>query len=102
MDSSQSGHPAASRRVHSAVYNKGKVWVFGGGNGLTPLNDVWTLDVSGGAVLGGARPMRWTEMETTGKRPGARGYNTANLISHRLVFEFGYMNESISLCLDYR
>lgn len=79
------GHRPASRRAHSAVYYKGKVWIFGGGNGLSALNDVWTLDVSGGAGLGGARPMRWTEIETTGKRPGARGYHTANLINNIMV-----------------
>ena len=80
-----SGNRPASRRAHSAVYYKGKVWIFGGGNGLSALNDVWTLDVSGGAGFGGARPMRWTEIETTGKRPGVRGYHTANLISNIMV-----------------
>ena len=81
----QSGKRPACRRAHSAVYYKGKVWVFGGGNGLSALNDVWTLDVSGGAGLVGAKPMRWTEIETTGKRPGVRGYHTANLISNIMV-----------------
>ena len=52
---------------------------------MTALDDVWTLDVSGGAGLGGARPMRWTEMETTGKRPGARGYYTTSLIGNIMV-----------------
>jgi N-acetylneuraminic acid mutarotase len=79
------GHRPASRRAHSAVYYKGKVWIFGGGNGLSALNDVWTLEVSGGAGLGAARPMRWTEIETSGKRPGPRGYHTANLISNIMV-----------------
>lgn len=81
----QSGKRPACRRAHSAVYYKGKVWVFGGGNGLSALNDVWTLDVSGGAGFGGAKPMRWTEIETTGKKPGVRGYHTANLISNIMV-----------------
>jgi len=81
----QPGNRPASRRAHSAVYYKGKVWIFGGGNGLSALNDVWTLDVCGGAGFSGARPMRWTEIETTGKKPGVRGYHTANLIGNIMV-----------------
>jgi len=38
-------HPAP-RRAHTAVLYNGKIYVFGGGNGLTALNDLWTLDVS--------------------------------------------------------
>ena len=52
---------------------------------MTALNDVWTLDVSGGAGLGGARPMCWKEIRTTGDKPGARGYHTANLIGNIMV-----------------
>jgi len=80
-----SGPRPASRRAHSAVFYQGTVWIFGGGNGLTALNDVWTLDVSGGAGLGGTKQMRWTQKETTGKRPGARGYHTANLVGNIMV-----------------
>ena len=76
-----SGHQPASRQVHSTVYCKGK-GVFGGGNELTALNDVWTLDVSSGAGLGGVRPMCWTEKK---KRPGARGHHMANLIGNIMV-----------------
>ena len=46
-----------------SINYKGKVWIFGGGNGLTSLNDVWTLDIRGGAGLGGAKPMRWRRQE---------------------------------------
>ena len=80
-----SGPRPASRRAHSAVLYQGKVWMFGGGNGLTALNDVWTLDVSGGAGLGGTKLMCWMQKETTGKRPGARGYHTANLVGNIMV-----------------
>jgi hypothetical protein len=38
-------HPAP-RRAHTAVLYNGKIYIFGGGNGLTALNDLWTLDVS--------------------------------------------------------
>ena len=80
-----SGPRPASRRAHSAVLYQGKVWMFGGGNGLTALNDVWTLDVSGGAGLGGTKLMCWMQKEMSGKRPGARGYHTANLVGNIMV-----------------
>ena len=51
----QSGDRPASRRAHSALYYKGKLW---GGNVLSAFNDVWTLDVSGRAGFDGAKPMR--------------------------------------------
>lgn len=81
-------HPTA-RRAHAAVFYKGKVWVFGGGNGLTALNDVWTLEVGpgGNGVVGptGEKAMRWEEVETSGKKPSARGYHTATLIGNVMV-----------------
>jgi len=38
-------HPAP-RRAHTSVLYNGKIYVFGGENGLTAFNDLWTLDVS--------------------------------------------------------
>ncbi|CAA7262641.1 unnamed protein product [Cyclocybe aegerita] len=75
----------APRRAHSAVCYRGKVWVFGGGNGLTALNDVWTLDVSNNAGASTSKPMRWEEVQTFGVKPGARGYHTANLVGNVMV-----------------
>jgi hypothetical protein len=34
-------------RAHTTMLYQNEIWVFGGGNGLQALNDVWTLDVSG-------------------------------------------------------
>jgi Rab9 effector protein with kelch motifs len=68
------------RRAHTAVYYKGKIWVFGGGNGMKALNDLWTLDVSG--------PMdklRWEQVQTSSRRPSPRGYHTANLIGSVMI-----------------
>ncbi|KAF9054032.1 hypothetical protein BJ165DRAFT_1338470 [Panaeolus papilionaceus] len=79
------GPRPCARRAHSAVYYKGKVWVFGGGNGLMALNDLWTLDVTGSGAGTAARPMRWESIETTGKKPGPRGYHSANLINNVMV-----------------
>jgi len=72
------------RRAHTAVLHNGKVWIFGGGTGLTALNDLWTLDVSGGAGTK-EKPMKWEQIEPRSKRPGPRGYHTANLIRNVMV-----------------
>ncbi|KAI0920502.1 hypothetical protein AcV5_010219 [Taiwanofungus camphoratus] len=68
------------RRAHTAVLYKNKVWIFGGGNGMEALNDVWTLDV-GGPV----EKFRWEQLETRGRKPTPRGYHTANLVGNVMV-----------------
>ena len=76
-------HPTAWK-AHAAIFYKGKVWAFGGGSGLTTLNDVWTLEVGPGrngmVGLMGERLMHWEEVEMSGWRPGAWRYHTATLI----------------------
>jgi hypothetical protein len=67
------------------VFYKGRIWVFGGGNGLTALNDLWTLDMTSGMGTNSSRPMRWEEIQTTGPKPNPRGYHTANLIGNVMV-----------------
>lgn len=79
-----SGTHPAPRRAHSAVYYRGKIWIFGGGNGLNALNDLWVLDISGG-ISSSSRPMRWEEVHTTGPKPNPRGYHSANLIGSIMV-----------------
>ncbi|KIK93296.1 hypothetical protein PAXRUDRAFT_145380 [Paxillus rubicundulus Ve08.2h10] len=86
-------HPAP-RRAHTAVLYNGKVYVFGGGNGLTALNDLWALDVSrldtslrGGS--GGSGGLRWSLVPTQGDPPAPRGYHTANLIGNVMVIMGG-------------
>jgi hypothetical protein len=39
--------PLPPRHTHSTVLYQNKIWVFGGGNGLQALNDVWTFYVGG-------------------------------------------------------
>ncbi|KIY51359.1 galactose oxidase [Fistulina hepatica ATCC 64428] len=78
----------APRRAHTAVYYRGKIWIFGGGNGMTALNDVWTLDVS---VPG--KPLRYTVHElgcVAGKPPCGRGYHATVLVDSRLFVFGGY------------
>ena len=77
------GPNPAPRRAHSAVFYKNKIWIFGGGNGLTALNDLWTLDMTG--IGTNSRPMRWEEIQTSGPKPNPRGYHTANLIGNIMV-----------------
>ncbi|KAG1839319.1 hypothetical protein DFJ58DRAFT_812579 [Suillus subalutaceus] len=92
-------HPAP-RRAHTAVLYNGKIYVFGGGNGLTALNDLWTLDVSrldptsqstysyGGSSFGGSGAsggLRWSLVETQGEPPVPRGYHTANLVGNVMI-----------------
>lgn len=68
------------RRAHTAVYYRGRVWVFGGGNGMEALNDVWTLEVTSNV-----EKIRWVQVETRGKKPMPRGYHTANLVGNVMV-----------------
>ncbi|KAG1853859.1 hypothetical protein C8R48DRAFT_749611 [Suillus tomentosus] len=70
-------HPAP-RRAHTSVLYNGKIYIFGGGNGLTALNDLWTLDVSRGGL-------RWSLVETQGEPPVPRGYHTANLVGNIMI-----------------
>ncbi|KAF8637120.1 hypothetical protein AX17_003024 [Amanita inopinata Kibby_2008] len=84
-------HPVP-RRAHTAVLYQGMIWVFGGGNGMQALNDLWTLDVTAcmgshsGSVTG---KLRWQEMQTKGEGPCPRGYHTANLIGNIMVVAGG-------------
>ncbi|KAI0334134.1 galactose oxidase [Cubamyces sp. BRFM 1775] len=72
------------RRAHTSVLYKNKLWIFGGGNGNNALNDVWTLDLSGGLDR-----LRWEEVVTHGEKPSPRGYHTANLIGNVMVLVGG-------------
>jgi len=73
------GTTPACRRAHTAVLYQQKIWIFGGGNGMTALNDIWTLDVSS------MSKMKWEKIETSGRRPDARGYHSANLIGNVMI-----------------
>ena len=69
------------RRAHSTVLYQNRIWVFGGGNGLQPLNDVWTLDISNSLDR-----MTWEQVTiSTRERPSPRGYHTANLVQNMMI-----------------
>src|ERR1700677_3420492 len=74
-------HIPPPRRAHTTFLYQNKIWVFGGGNGLQALNDVWTLDI--GTSLD---RMKWEQVAITGrKRPSPRGYHTANLVQNMMI-----------------
>jgi Rab9 effector protein with kelch motifs len=68
------------RRAHTAVLYRSKLYIFGGGNGVRALNDVWCLDTSVAV-----EKMRWEQVKTSGPRPGPRGYHTANLVANNMI-----------------
>jgi hypothetical protein len=69
------------RRAHTTVLYQNKIWVFGGGNGLQALNDVWTLE-----ACGPLDRMKWEQVVVNGrKRPSPRGYHTANLVQNVMI-----------------
>lgn len=77
----------SKRRAHTACLYKNGVYVFGGGDGVRALNDIWRLDVSD------VNKMSWRLISSSEKsapgakdyRPKARGYHTANMVSSKLI-----------------
>ncbi|CAO3674013.1 unnamed protein product [Rhizopus stolonifer] len=67
------------RRAHTTCLWNQKIIVIGGGDGARALADVYALDISNPESL------QWTEIETQGVSPIARGYHTSNLIKNKLV-----------------
>jgi len=86
----------SKRRAHTACLHKNGIYVFGGGDGIRALNDIWRLDVTD------VNKMSWklisgsssssppsTSDKSTGAtkdlRPKARGYHTANMVGSKLI-----------------
>jgi hypothetical protein len=83
------GPRPAERRAHTAGYYDGKLWIFGGGNGMRALDDLWTLSLGpnqhGVEGPDKKRGLKWEEMATTGRKPGRRGYHTSSFIGNKMV-----------------
>ena len=97
----------SKRRAHTACLYKNGIYVFGGGDGVRALNDIWRLDVSdinkmswklissptnsidgkapNGAVGGGLGGREVAQSP----RPKARGYHTANMVGSKLIIYGG-------------
>jgi hypothetical protein len=81
----------SKRRAHTACLYKNGIYVFGGGDGVRALNDIWRLDVSdvnkmSWKLISGPSPSDRSPT-TSGKdaRPKARGYHTANMVGSKLI-----------------
>ena len=67
------------RRAHTACLWKRGIYVFGGGDGVRALNDVYRLDVADPAKVS------WQKIATNGRPPQPRGYHTGALVHSRWV-----------------
>ncbi|EAQ93426.1 hypothetical protein CHGG_01661 [Chaetomium globosum CBS 148.51] len=85
----------SKRRAHTACLYKNGIYVFGGGDGVRALNDIWRLDVSdmnkmswklisGPSSADGRSPITGKDL-----RPKARGYHTANMVGSKLIIYGG-------------
>lgn len=94
------GPTPCPRRAHTACLYKNGIYVFGGGDGVRALNDVWRLDVtdlsklswklisppsvpSSSAVSARSNTKGSTAAESI--KPQARGYHTANMVGSKLI-----------------
>ena len=88
----------SKRRAHTACLYKNGIYVFGGGDGVRALNDIWRLDVSdmnkmSWRLVSGPSTETSPASGTGGKspsngrdlRPKARGYHTANMVGGKLI-----------------
>ncbi|RFU76751.1 hypothetical protein TARUN_5478 [Trichoderma arundinaceum] len=77
----------SKRRAHTACLYKNGIYVFGGGDGVRALNDIWRLDVSDTSKMSW-RLISSAEKPSQGsreRRPKARGYHTANMVGSKLI-----------------
>ncbi|KAJ6787040.1 hypothetical protein PWT90_08845 [Aphanocladium album] len=86
----------SKRRAHTACLYKNGIYVFGGGDGVRALNDIWRLDVSDTSkmswkVISGPEkaPQPGFPAKDQQRRPKARGYHTANMVGSKLIIYGG-------------
>ncbi|EON98549.1 putative rab9 effector protein with kelch motifs protein [Phaeoacremonium minimum UCRPA7] len=78
----------SKRRAHTACLYKNGIYVFGGGDGVRALNDIWRLDVSDTNKMSWKMVSGPSSEGAGGKdlqRPKARGYHTANMVGSKLI-----------------
>ncbi|KAK1754996.1 Tip elongation aberrant protein 1 [Echria macrotheca] len=86
----------SKRRAHTACLYKNGIYVFGGGDGVRALNDIWRLDVSdvnkmSWKLISGPSSADRSPATINGKEtvPKARGYHTANMVGSKLIIYGG-------------
>lgn len=95
----EGGKGPSKRRAHTAALYRNGIYVFGGGDGVRALNDVWRLDVAD------TNKMSWKlisppSVHLTGggeksgqvedkSKPKPRGYHTANMVGSKLIIYGG-------------
>ncbi|TAQ83918.1 hypothetical protein B7494_g7761 [Chlorociboria aeruginascens] len=83
----------SKRRAHTACLYKNGIYVFGGGDGVRALNDVWRLDVADTSKMSWkliSAPTTSTPSSSSSSiddptKPKARGYHTANMVGSKLI-----------------
>ncbi|KAF9875910.1 kelch domain-containing protein [Colletotrichum karsti] len=78
----------SKRRAHTACLYKNGIYIFGGGDGVRALNDVWRLDVSDMNKMSWklvSAPERAPPPGVRETRPKPRGYHTANMVGSKLI-----------------
>jgi N-acetylneuraminic acid mutarotase len=88
----------SKRRAHTACLYRNGIYVFGGGDGVRALNDVWRLDVSDVTkmswklISAPTTPPPISDIkdgkegkEVRETKPKARGYHTANMVGSKLI-----------------
>ncbi|KAK2594791.1 hypothetical protein QQS21_007478 [Conoideocrella luteorostrata] len=77
----------SKRRAHTACLYKNGIYVFGGGDGVRALNEIWRLDVSDVTKMSWKLISGPEKAGSSGKetRPKARGYHTANMVGSKLI-----------------
>lgn len=80
----------SKRRAHTACLYKNGIYMFGGGDGIRALNDIWRLDVSD------MNKMSWRLVSGGGDKtsagepkPKPRGYHTTNVVGGKLIIYGG-------------
>ncbi|KAG5949194.1 hypothetical protein E4U53_005948 [Claviceps sorghi] len=79
----------SKRRAHTACLYKMGIYVFGGGDGVRALNDIWRLDVSDPTKMSWKLISAPVKVSSSSDKketcPKARGYHTANMVGSKLI-----------------
>lgn len=80
------GNPPSKRSGHTANYKDGKVFIYGGWDGIRQRDDIHVLSVSGDPMT----DWRWETVNVAGSRIGGRVGHTATFVGSRLFIIGGW------------